>query len=315
MRGKAEGDPEVSSEVYAKLSRKVFLRASRATLRVYVSGLAIEAVVPSVFVDGVRKRCAAISPHEQALLEELFFVGGNDNYTAVLPAGDHPGKRLRSWQQFYELEMDAAQTYVGRFFGHAHFYPVRNFPRVRPNDDVVIIGSQVSNASARALLGGVQQRYPVFQIAYGGWHTELHWNLVTPESALRTTITEFRGRRESSAHVICEKDSHVPYESLRDRTQTRYVDDYLLVTTLPVAKGGRQRVMIFAGLHGPGNRAVDLILREPPIGLLEKAARRIAGARFFQILLRVETVLDERGESFPRRPELVDVRPLVVDGF
>jgi hypothetical protein len=298
--------------VYAKLSRKVFMRASLDTRRTYVSGLAIEAVVPSVFIDNVKKRCQEVSPRAQALLEQLFFVGGNDNYTVLLPACDHPGKRLRTWQCFYELEMDAAETYVGRFFGNTHFYPVEGFPRIHRDDDVVIIGSQVSNASARALLGEVQHRDPVFQLAHGGWRTELHWNLVTPESAPRTTIVEFRGRRESQAHVIYETGTLEPYASRVDPAKTRYLDDYLLVTTLPVRKGARQRVLIFCGLHGAGNRAVGLILREPPLDLLEEAARQIAGAPFFQMLLRVETMPDRRGESLPSCLELIEARALTI---
>ena len=307
------GRTKVDTEVWSKLSRKVFLRASLDTLRTYVSGRAIEAVMPSVFVDGVRKRCQEISAHEQELLERLFFVGKNNNYTAVLPAADHPGKRLRTWQCFYELEMDAAQTYASRFFGHTHFYPVKGFPRVRPDDDVVIIGSQVSNSSARAFLGNVQRKDPVFRIAHGGWRTELHWNLVTPEDAPLTTIREFRGHRASSAHVICERGNPVPYASQRDPTQLRYLDDYLLVTALPRRKEGRQRVLIFSGLHGPGNRAVDLILREPPIDLMKEAVRQLSGAPFYQIVLRVQTIPDEKGESLPCCPELIEARALSVE--
>jgi hypothetical protein len=302
-----------NAEIWSKLSKKVFLRASLDTLRTYVSGLAIEAVAPSVFVDGVRQRCQEISAHEQALLERLFFVGKNNNYTVILPAADHPGKRLRTWQCFYELEMDAAQTYASRFFRHTHFYPVKGFPRVRPTDDVVIIGSQVSNASARAFLGSVQQQTPVFHIAYSGWRTDLHWNLVTPEDAPLTTIREFRGHRASSAHVIFERGNPVPYASQRDPTQSRYLDDYLLVTVLPLSKGQSQRVLIFSGLHGPGNRAVDLILREPPVDLMEQAVRQIANAPFYQMMLRVQTIPDEKGESFPCSPELIEARALAVE--
>jgi hypothetical protein len=310
---RGENSAGVPSGIRAKLSRKVFWRASLDTLRTYVCGLAIEAVVPRHFAEGVKKRCEAIPPHEHQLLEQLFYVGGNNNYTAMLPAADHPGKRLRAWQCFYELEMDAAQTYASRFFGHTRFYPVRGYPRVRRDDDIVIIGSQVSNLSARALLGDVQWTDPLFRIAHGGWRTELHWNLVTPESAPLTTIVEFRGRRASAAHVIYGRSDRTPYWSRVDPGGTRYLDDYLLVTMLPVRKGRRQRVLIFSGLHGAGNRAVDLMLREPPTDLLEKAARQIAGAPYFQMLLRVETVPDARGESLPHHPELIEARALVVE--
>jgi hypothetical protein len=310
---RGENSADVPSGIPAKLSSKVFWRASRDTLRTYVCGPAIEAVLPSHFAESVKKRCKALSAHEHHLLEQLFYVGGNNNYTAMLPAADHPGKRLRAWQCFYELEMDAAQTYASRFFGHTGFYPVKGYPRVRPDDDIVIIGSQVSNASARAILGDVQWTDPVFRIAHGGWSTELHWNLVTPESAPLTTIVEFRGRRASAAHVIYGRGDRTAYASRVDPGGTRYVDDYLLITMLPVRKGRRQRVLIFSGLHGAGNRAVDLMLREPPADLFERAARQIAGAPYFQMMLRVETVPDARGESLPRQLELIEARALVVE--
>ncbi len=306
-------DLELTSEICGELSGKVFLRSSLGTRRTYVSGLATEAVLLSDFAESVRKRCEKIAPREQALLEQLLFAGESDHYTALLPADAHPGKRLRTWQCFYELEMDAAQTYVSRFFPGTHFYPVRPFPRVRPDDDLVIIGSQVSNSATRAFLGPSQRKDPVFRIARRGWRTELSWNLVTPERAPLTAITEFGGRRDSYAHVIHERGNPVPYESRRDPSGTRYLDDYLLVTMLPRRKGRRQRVLIFSGLHGAGNRTLDLILREPPISLLEKAAGQIAGAPFYQMMLCVQTVPDERGESFPCCPELIEARPLVLE--
>jgi hypothetical protein len=229
-----------------------------------------------------------------------------------LPADDHPARRLRSWQPFYELELDAAQTYASRFFCDTHFYRVSSFPRLRRDDDVVLIGSQVANASTRALLGRADHEDPVFDVTHSGWRAQLHWNLHTPESAPMTTIAEFRGQRTSLAHVFCERGSASCYESERDPAGTRYLDDYLLITVLPRRKGGAQRALILSGLHGPGTRAIDLILREPPATMLEKAAQQIGGAPYYQMLVHLDTTPDQRGECFPCRPELVDVRPLVI---
>lgn len=264
------------------------------------------------FIDGLKLRCQEIPAAEQGLLEQLFLVGRN-NYTALLPSDDHPGKPLRSWQPFYELEMDAAQTYASRFFRNTHFYPVRGYPRLRPEDDVVIIGSQVSNLAARTLLGRSDQQEPVFRIAHGKWRVDLYWNLLTPENAPLTKIREFGGPRESSGHVICERGNPVPYQSETDPAGTRYVDDYLLVTMIPRIKEGRQRALVCAGLHGAGARTIDLILREPPGDLLQKAARHIAGAPYFQMLLHLGTVPNAQGESFPCNPELIEARALLVE--
>ena len=310
--GRGLDDLEGISLVRNRSVGKVFVRGSLDASRTYVSGAAIEAVVASDFIDDLKKRCQEVSATEQELLTRLFLVGGVANYTAVLPSDDHPGKPLRLWQPFYELEMDAAQTYICRFFGNTQFCPMSGFPELRPDDDVVVIGSQVSNLAARILLAKANQEEPVFSIERGGWHTELHWNLFTPVNAPLTEILEFRGHRESSGHVICERGSPVPYESRRDAGGTRYLDDYLLVTTLPRGKGRKQRALVFSGLHGAGTRAVDLILRRPPIDLLEKAARRIADAPYFQILLHIDTVADGRGESLPNNPELIGARALVA---
>jgi hypothetical protein len=291
---------------------KVFLRTSLEAGRTYVSGIAVEAVVARLFIDDLKARCQAIPAREQALLERLFLGGETDRYTALLPADDHPARRLRSWQPFYELEMDAAQTYASRFFRDTHFYRVNGFPRLRPDDDAVLIGSQVANAATRALLGRADGEEPLFDIAHRGWRTQLHWNLHTPESAPMTTIAEFRGQRTSLAHLFCERDSASCHESERDPAGTRYLDDYLLVTVLPRRAGGAQRTLILAGLHGPGTRAIDLILREPPAAMLEKAARQIAGAPYYQMLWHLETTPDDRGECFPCRPQLIEARALVI---
>jgi hypothetical protein len=290
---------------------KVFLRASPDTGRTYVSGIAVEAVVARLFIDDLKARCKEIPAREQALLGKLFYVGGNGRYTALLPADDHPARRLRSWQPFYELEMDAAQTYASRFFRDTHFYRVNGFPRLRREDDAVLIGSQVSNAATRALLGRADGEEPLFAIARRGWRTQLHWNLHTPESAPMTTIAEFRGQRTSLAHLFCERGASC-YASKRDPAGTRYLDDYLLVTVLPRRAGGAQRALILAGLHGPGTRAIDLILREPPAAMLEKAARQIAGAPYYQMLWHLDTTPDRRGECFPCHPELIEARALII---
>jgi hypothetical protein len=301
-----------SEQRNARTTGKVFVRAALDPPQAHISGVAIEAVVLEEFVASLRARCRALPAAEQALLERLF-LGGGAGYAAILPADDHPGKRLRSWRCFYELEGDAAQTYLSRFYGDVTFLPVKGFPTVQPDDDLVIIGSQVANRWARDYLREPDLAEPVFTIARGGWRTTLNWNLHTPESAPLTTIREFRGPRASAAHVFCERGSATCYQSERDLAGMGYLDDYLLVTALPRIKGGRQRVLIFSGLHGPGSRSVDLILREPPIDLLQEAARQIAGAPYFQMLLHVETTADERGEGFPCRPQLVEARALIVD--
>jgi hypothetical protein len=46
---------------------------------------------------------------------------------------------------------------------------------------------------------------------------------------------------------------------------------------------------------------------------LQSAARQIAGAPYFQILLHVDTTADERGEGFPCHPKLVEARALIVE--
>jgi hypothetical protein len=281
--------------------------------RTYLSGAAIQHVIAQDFVKVLKMRCRAIPDANRELLRQLFFVGGNGNYTSLLPSDDHPDKPLRSWQPFYELEMDAAQTYICRFFPNTHFYPVKSYPRLRSDDDVVIIGSQVSNRAARALLGSADRPEPVFQIAHGNWRTNLHWNLLSPENAPRIRIQEFGGQRYSLGHVIYERDDAVPYQSRTDVAGTRYLDDYLLVTMIPRRKDKPQRVLILAGLHGAGARCIDLILREPPSDLLQEASRQIAGAPCFQMLLRLSTVPDTRGESFPCGPELIEARPLIIE--
>jgi hypothetical protein len=313
MLKRDKGSREDTSRTRTRKTGKVFVRASPDTRRTYLSGIAVEAVVAPLFIDLLKKRCQDLPASEQALLEQLFFSGGNGHYTALLPADDHPARRLRPWQPFYELELDAAQTYTSRFFRDTHFYRVNGFPRLRRDDDVILIGSQVANASTRALLGRADYEEPVFHIARGGWRTQLHWNLHTPESAPRTTIAEFRGQRTSLAHAFCERGSAFCYESERDSAGTRYLDDYLLVTILPRRKGQVQRTLILSGLHGPGTRAIDLILREPPTGMLEKAARQIAGAPYFQMLWHLETTPDQRGECFPCRPQLIEARALIVE--
>ena len=116
------------SLIQNRLTGKVFARGSLCESRIDISGAAIEGVVAELFVDDLRRRCQVVPDAELDLLTRLFLAGGGANGIAVLPSDDHPSKPLRPWQPFYELEMDAAQTYICRFLGGMLFRPVRGFP-------------------------------------------------------------------------------------------------------------------------------------------------------------------------------------------
>lgn len=236
------------------------------------------------------------------------FGAGPAPAAAILPAGDHPFVRPAGGKTWYPIEEACSVAYQRRFAGHIALRKVQGFPRLQPGDSAIVFGSQVSNLTARHLLGNPWRPEPLFSLVGPGWSAKLHWNLHSPPDAPRSERRQYGGHWLTVEHEIVSANSEV-YRADKKGLQQ---EDYLLITALPRAGARSERTIIFGGIHGAGTLAAERLFRQPPPHLVTALFDAIEGARHYQALVRVAVARDAKGEPIPGRLDLVDARPLDV---
>ena len=89
------------------------------------------------------------------LLKRLFATGSSHS-VSLSPARNHPFRPLKDNEPAYPIEAECCAAYINAFYKQYSIREVNGFPNVRPDDSVVIFGSQASNISARAILAHVR---------------------------------------------------------------------------------------------------------------------------------------------------------------
>jgi hypothetical protein len=263
-------------------------------------------------VEGVLQNLERTHIHDpnadQKLLEKLLGIESVGS-AALLPATDHPFKKPPEGG-YYPIELDNCAAYKQRFFDHARFRTVSEFPKVQPDDSVVLFGSQVSNLATRLLLGNpFGQERPQLDLVREdlGWKARLHWNLYTPTESEVIERQQFGGPWITHNHVIGDERG----DQYRSRVRGKGLDDdYLLITALPRLATGKQKFIVFSGCHGPGQKAATSLLSGSFREELLATAKGVDGEPYYQALFNVYLTKDSEGEFVPRGVHLVAARPL-----
>jgi len=247
---------------------------------------------------------------DQKLLERLFFDSSCASGSLIL-ANHHPFK-LPPKDGYYPNELENCGSYRRRFLGHASLKTVDGIQNVRPEDSVVLFGSQVSNLTTRWLLGnpfGLDQ--PNLEIGKPelGWKATLNWNLHTPRAAKDISRQQFGAPWVTKDHLISDATGR-PYGS--KETENGLADDYLLITALPRFSKGPQRIMIFAGCHGPAQRATSRLLDGLWASELARLDKELEGNPYYQALFHVDVKTASDGELVPRDLEFVESAPITL---
>jgi hypothetical protein len=266
------------------------------------------------FVAGVEgtlqflKRIGVYDPDaDQRLLQRLFGVGIGQT-GALIPAANHPFKPPDR-APWYPIEGDCCAAYRQRFLNDLRLTTVNGYPRIKPDDNIVVFGSQVSNLMTRGILGNPWRDKARLSINGQGWRTSLRWNLHSPSDAALIERKQFGSLWVSKNHSFVGSEGDV-YRSSAPRGDLE--DDYLLVTSLPRQNRGSQRSIIFAAGHGPGQKAASTILATPPIKELEKVEKQIGGEPYYQALFYIPLRKDDTGEFCPKDVQLVKASKLEV---
>jgi len=191
----------------------------------------------------------------QRNLELLFGIGATGG--ALIPAWDHPFRPPPD-HGWYPLDASCCDAYRAQVAGNVPVQVVRSHVEMREDDSIILFGSQVSNPEARILFGNPWSANPQFIATPGklgrDWQAKLRWNLHIPDSHRNHAIVQYGGRWVEPEKVIIE-DSKPRKEfpivkkhfGVRNDNQLRPLElpgvDYLLITSLPRCKAGRQRII------------------------------------------------------------------------
>jgi hypothetical protein len=243
-----------------------------------------------------------------------YFVGtGNATSAALMPARDHPYKPLPSGQVAYEIESECMAAYSDRFWHNVPVRVVQGFPLTRPDDTLVLFGSQVSNQKAREHFGNPFSETPTAYAVYGDSRNprrvNLRWNLFSPPGTSQVVRQQYGENWRAGNHLLIDFAKDAQLASHWDNDYFRR--DYFLITSIPRFSQGSQRIVMFGGIHGPGTRGVTDWLRNPNPADLAQLAKATRRSPYFQALFEV-SVSDHAGEVRPTNVGLVDACALDV---
>jgi hypothetical protein len=242
----------------------------------------------------------------QELLNQLFGLG-NGVSAALLPAANHPFKPPPANAICYPSELINCSAYKERFGNSQQIRIVSSRDEVRPDESVLISGSQVSNLAARNLFGNPFLDEPNFDVSAkdiaSGWNARLRWNLCSPLASRELRLLLDGGEWKTHDHFLVDSNTG---EIVKPRDSAdRLEEDYLLITALPRYAKGEQRILWVSGIHRPGHIALQSLLNEPPVSELEKLKKRIGSDPYFQALFHV----DVRSVPAHHEPRLGLVKP------
>jgi hypothetical protein len=228
---------------------------------------------------------------------------GETASVALMPARDHPFRPLPQEHVAYEIEGGCMTAYAERLWPGVRPRIVRGFPQTRPDDTLVLFGSQISNQRAREHFGNPFAQEPTTHATYGTSReprrVPLRWNLSSPPGTAQVIRQQYGGDWAGGEYRLLD------FAERCDVVEQAGGRDYFLVTAIPRYAEGPQRVIMFAGLHGAGTRgATDWLAAPDPVDLAA-IERKSSGSPYYQALFEVP-VEQRDGELVPAGVNLLD---------
>lgn len=244
-------------------------------------------------------------------LNRLFGIGDSKS-AALVPAADHPFEPPPDNFIGYPIDYHCCGTYA-TMISLASNVPVRAVngePKITRDDSVVLFGSQISNKLTRDILGNPDRDEPKLKITHKErWATTLWWNLFSPKGTGDYVAQEY-GKPWREENFIIGGNAGETYQV---RSQHPVAEDFLLVTSLPRFSSDSRRIRIFAGAHGAGQMATNLLLASPSDSLLKKLEEKTERQPYYQALFHVVVKRDQNGDVYADAiDDLIDAKPLDV---
>lgn len=196
-----------------------------------------------------------VDTQPSALAYELFFMG--PDVDIIPPSEWEPQEadiEVRPGVKTYEHEFQVMRS-VKRFFRDSAHWTVRDQPwDATPENSLTLLGSGVSNPATFDFLGDKENRK--WAVTFPQGRVQLAYSM-KPVQGLVEREQYGRTYRGPASAIV---DSSGREVARPDAPKGKLKEDYLLVTRLPGWAGVEgTSVLIFAGLHGPGTRAAELV--------------------------------------------------------
>jgi len=249
------------------------------------------------------------------LLLKRLFGGGASPSESLSPARNHPFRPLKANEPAYPIEAECCAAYIDAFYKQYSIRKVNGFPQIRPDDSVVIFGSQVSNFSTRAILGNPFSSSVTSYLEMKGIRNRLRiplrWNLYMPVDAPVEYRRQYGVDWKFRSYVL--KDFRCKSSIFSRKKAGEVETDYLLITVLPRYEVGPQKLVIFGGIHGPGTHAAAKIFRQPPMSELCKLEKVLSKAPYYQALFEVSVIKNEKQELEPDKITFLEAEVLQIE--
>jgi hypothetical protein len=179
----------------------------------------------------------------------------------------------------------------------------------------VFFGGPVANKYSRHIMG-LEGPSPLLEIAHHGRRAILpiHFDIVRPQGS-KSSVPYSSGKaggRPAWEIVVHEKRGE--RRARVDVADGRQANDFLVITSIPNVYSpsgvlGRNRITTIAGVHGPGTRAVALILKDP--SLLNELHKLVRGYEAWQALLEIRGIDHET--QWPKSVRIERCVPIDAD--
>lgn len=187
-----------------------------------------------------------------------------------------------------------------------------------PNNHAFLLGDPQSNALSRLVLS-YRETEGVFELDRDPLYKPRWSSILYPHNYQAPKIKRYVAGvlREGPGYELYDHQKRKYYRS-NDRDPGDWLNiDYLLVTRVlnvysPETVESGKIAIVFGGLHGPGTRAIQLLLKEED--LLDTTDTKREDSPYYQALYRVYVRHNHSTrESYPAQIEFVGAAPLDVD--
>jgi hypothetical protein len=166
---------------------------------------------------------------------------------------------------------------------------------VKPGHSTALLGSSVSNRHTAQVLGLPED--PRFHTHGPGFRADFQYSIHSIKDQWVARLQDGNSDWRVPNNAIVDRNGRlvaVPEYDEHGRLRT----DFLLVTRHPQQLGGASQ-LIFSPTHGPGLRAVDLLLFHLPQQDLELLEKKMEDETFFQAIFEIGDLYEEAGTTLP----------------
>lgn len=215
--------------------------------------------------------------------------------TKVIPAWLHPKASIdegyKPVETYYGLEVKVAQE-IRSLFPENNLEIVSEINSSILGWGVLAIGSPVSNPYAANYLGDPKSKFTRAHSAW--WSADLAYRFVTPSDAPIVKRYQY-GRLWEVPNTILMGVNGTPYipkfsPDPHDTKKFWLKTDYLMLTRLPGLVNGGGDIIIAAGTHGIGTKAIGILLQKISLKDLEDVREETNGSPYYQAVFEVPEI-------------------------